>query len=60
MFCFLLPPDKGRRAPFQETVEVFMRDLAPAAIMKLSKEELILDILERYKEFIYRALTSPD
>ena len=38
----------------------FMPGLEPAEIMKISKEELLLDILERYRNFVYAAMTSPD
>jgi hypothetical protein len=37
-----------------------MKGLAPAAVMKLAKEDLIRDIIERYKFFNLAALTSAD
>ena len=37
-----------------------MKGRPPAEIMKLSKEDLIRDVLERYGNFMLSALTSPD
>ena len=54
---------KGRKyksAPLEEKTEDFMKGLAPAAVMKLAKEDLIRDIIERYKFFNLAALTSAD
>ena len=51
---------KARSAPFEEMRDEFMKDVAPSAIMKLAKEDLIRDIIERYKFFNLAALTSTD
>jgi hypothetical protein len=54
---------KGRKyksAPLEEKTDDFMKGLAPAAVMKLAKEDLIRDIIERYKFFNLAALTSAD
>jgi hypothetical protein len=54
---------KGRRyksAPLEEKTDDFMKGLAPAALIKLAKEDLIRDIIERYKDFNLAALTSAD
>jgi len=37
-----------------------MPGLGPAEILKLTKEDVILDVLEHYRDFIYEALTTPD
>jgi hypothetical protein len=34
--------------------------LSSAAVLKLSKEDVIRDVLEHYRDFSYKALTSPD
>ena len=51
---------KSKSAPLEERVLEFMKGLSPAEVMKIAKEELIRDILERYRDFTYSALTSPD
>ena len=54
---------KGRKtksAPREEESVEFMKGRPPAEIMKLSKEDLIRDVLERYGNFMLSALTSPD
>jgi hypothetical protein len=50
---------KSKSAPLQETVLEFMKELSPGEVMKIAKEDLILDILERYRDFTFSALTSP-
>ena len=51
---------KVRSAPFEEKRDEFMKDVAPSAVLKLAKEDLIRDIIERYKFFNLAALTSTD
>ncbi len=51
---------RTRRAEPTTTEEVFRKDVIPAQILKLTKEDLILDFIERYKTFVYEAMTSPD
>lgn len=53
---------KGRRtskSPLEESKVPFMENVAPASVMKITKEELILDIIDRYRNFAYEAITSP-
>jgi hypothetical protein len=54
---------KGRKtkssALEEESLE-FMKGRTSAEIMKISKEDLIRDVLERYGNFVLTALTSPD
>ena len=51
---------KWKSAPLEEKTDDFMKGLAPGALIKLTKEDLILDIIERYKDFNLAALTSAD
>jgi hypothetical protein len=51
---------KNLRSDYKTAEETFMPDLAPAEVLKLSKEDVILDVLEHYRNFSYEALTSPD
>lgn len=51
---------KTRRAPLEGSAHDFMPGLEPAEVMKMSKETLVLDVLERYRNFVYAAMTSPD
>ena len=52
---------KGRKspqAPLEESEETFMERVAPEKVMKISKEELLSDIVERFRNYTYQALTS--
>lgn len=51
---------RARSAPLDETVLEFMKGRSPAEIMKVSKDDLIRDIIERYRDHTLTALTSPD
>jgi hypothetical protein len=54
---------KGRKtskSPWEEREEPFMEKVLPSKVMKITKEELLEDIIEHYKDFTYRALTSPE
>jgi len=51
---------KRKNSDFEEKEEAFMKDIPPSNILKLDKEDLIQNIIEHYKDFNYRALTSPD
>jgi hypothetical protein len=54
---------KARKTPGSNFVtkdEEFMPGLPSAEVMKLPREDVILDILEHYRNFSYEALTSPD
>jgi len=53
---------RGRKmesSPFEDIDLPFMQGTMPGDVLKLTKEDLILDIVERYRDFMYRALTSP-
>lgn len=51
---------KSKSAPLEERTLEFMKGLSPGEVMKIAKEDLIRDILERYRDFTFSALTSPD
>jgi len=51
---------KNPRAALQVAEHDFMPGLETAEVTKMSKEALLLDVLEHYRNFIYAALTSPD
>jgi hypothetical protein len=54
---------KGRWADkpeTQETTEPFMEGVDSAIVLKAAKENVILDVIERYRNFVYAGLTSPD
>ncbi len=53
---------KGRRSPssmLEERTFSFIEDVPPAQMLKVSKERLILDIIQRYADFMREARTSP-
>jgi hypothetical protein len=52
---------KGRKtpqAPLEEWEEGFMEKVPPERLMKIDKEELLNDIVERFRNYTYAALTS--
>ena len=49
---------KSAKAPLEEFEEVFMERIPPDKVMKISKEELLNDIVERFRNYTYEALTS--
>lgn len=54
---------RGRNRPnneFQSNEKDFMPGKEPKEVLKLNKEDLILDIIEHYRDFAYEALTSQD
>jgi hypothetical protein len=51
---------KNLKSDYKAKEESFLPALSPAQVLKLAKEDLILDVLEHYRNFSYEALTSPD
>lgn len=51
---------KTERSALKDVEANFSEKFPPAKVMKIAKEELIEDIIERYKNFTYEALTTPD
>ncbi len=54
---------KGRKtpqSPWEEKEEPFIEKVPADKVMKITQEELLADVIEHYKNFIYAALTSPE
>jgi hypothetical protein len=54
---------RGRKdihSPMEGTEGRFMKDVAPAEILKLKKEDLIQDVIEHYRNFCFKAATQTD
>jgi len=54
---------QARRTPkteFQTTDGDFMPGLFPFKVLRMDKDEVIADVVKRYCDFRYQALTSPD
>jgi hypothetical protein len=54
---------KGRRYPhsaLEEIKEEFMKDIFPSEVMKISRDELVRDIIAHYRDFNLAALTARD
>ena len=54
---------KGRKYPrsmLEETKGDFMKDVFPSEVMKISKDDLIRDIIAHYRDFNLAALTAKD
>ncbi len=53
----------GRKDPkssLQEKEKPFMPEVKPDQVLKLSKEDILMDVISKLKEFNYAARTSPD
>jgi hypothetical protein len=51
---------KNLKSDFKSKEGEFMPGLSPAQVLKLAKEDVILDVLEHYRNFSYEALTSAE
>lgn len=51
---------RNRKLDFIARTEQFRPDLKTEEILKLDKDDIILDLLERYRGFVYESLTTPD
>ena len=51
---------KNLKTDFKTEEGEFMPGMSSAAVLKLAKETIILDIIEHYRDFVYKTLTSPD
>jgi hypothetical protein len=49
---------KNEKSPIEEREIPFMENVDPDDILKLSQEELIQDVIEKYKDFNYNALSD--
>ena len=50
---------KSPKAPLEESEEAFMEGVPADKVIKISKEELLNNIVERFRNYTYEALTSP-
>lgn len=51
---------KDKKSPLVEKERPFMPEIKPEEVLKLTKEDIILDIISKLKEFNYAARTSPE
>ncbi|MCI4444941.1 MAG: hypothetical protein JHC32_02825 [Candidatus Aminicenantes bacterium] len=51
---------KNKKSPLVEKERPFLPDVKPEEILKLTKDDIIFDIIDKLKEFNYAARTSPD
>ncbi len=51
---------KTPKAEHRSVEESFLPELEPSAVLKIDKEDVILDVIEHYRKFCYETLTSPD
>jgi hypothetical protein len=51
---------KNKKSQLEERERPFMPEVKPEDILKLGKEDIIIDIIQKLKEFNYAARTSPD
>jgi len=53
---------RGRKiqsSDFEDADSTFMEGVTPGEVLKLKKEDLLMDVIERYRDFMYRSLTTP-
>lgn len=51
---------KNKKSQIEEKEVPFMEHIKPSDVLKLPKEELILDVIKHYKKFIYGTLIHPE
>lgn len=51
---------KNQRAPLVEEEKSFLPEVKPEEVLKLTKEDIIIDIIQKLKKFNYQARTTPD
>ena len=51
---------RTKRSLIQEKEDFFMKDVLPSEILKLPKEDLILDVIKHYRNFSYEILTKTE
>ncbi len=56
----LIRARKDKKSQIEEKEVPFMKHIKPSNVLKLSKEELILDVIKQYKKFISEALIYPE
>jgi formyltetrahydrofolate hydrolase len=56
----LIKGRKDKKSQIEEKEVPFMKHIKPSNVLKMSKEELILDVIKNYKKFIYEVLIHPE
>jgi len=56
----LIKGRKNKKSQIEEKEMPFMKHIKPSDVLKLPKEELILDVIKQYKKFISEALIYPE
>ncbi len=49
---------RTKRSLIEEKEDFFMKDVLPSEILKLPKEDLIMDVIKHYRNFSYEILTK--
>jgi hypothetical protein len=49
---------KTRKNALEEKTLPFMDGVNPAGVLKLKKEDIIKDVIQRYRQFVLESLTS--
>jgi len=50
---------RDSRSVMEKKEEPFMESVSPQGLLKLRKEDIILDVIRHYRNFVLKALTSP-
>lgn len=50
---------KNKKNIMEEKTSAFMDSINPAGVLKLKKEDVIVDIIRHYRDFVLESLTSP-
>ena len=51
---------RTKRSLIEEKEEPFMKDVLPSEVLKLPKEDLIMDVIKHYRNFTYEILTKTE
>lgn len=51
---------RTKRSLIEEKEDFFMKDVLPSEILKLPKEDLIMDVIKHYRNFSYEILTRTE
>ena len=51
---------RNKKSLIEEKVEIFMKDVLPSEILKLPKEDLIMDVIKHYRNFSYEILNKTE
>jgi hypothetical protein len=56
----MLKGRRTRRSPLEEAVIPFMAEMEEEAVINLQKETLIMDFVERFRNFTFATITAPE